>query len=138
MKIKFFLILIFFVGISISLYNTSKFIKAQNIESENPPIQNYSINSIDCSSYIRQSSFISIVYNNSEYTVAVSKGVCSDILNNKVVPKFYYIKEENKIFYSGQYLPFPYVYLSYIFSIILPLLGFIVYRNELNNDYRTM
>lgn len=138
MKIKFFLILIFFVGMLVSLYNTFRFIKGQNIEFENPPIQNYSIKSVDCSSYIRESSFINIFYNNSDYKVTVSKGVCSDILNNKVVPKFYYIKEEDKIFYKGQYLPFAYVYLSYAFSVILPLLGFVFYRKELNNKISTM
>jgi hypothetical protein len=44
----------------------------------------------------------------------------------------------NKVFLENRYVPFPIVYLTYIASAILPLFGFIVYRKELNNNYKTM
>ena len=48
------------------------------------------------------------------------------------------MKDEDKVFLKNQYVPFGIVNVTYIASIILPLFGFIVYRKELSNNYKTM
>ena len=48
------------------------------------------------------------------------------------------VKDKDKVFFENQFVPFPFVYLTYIAAFILPIIGFIVYRKELNNKYSTM
>lgn len=138
MTIRKFLILIFCVSISLAIYVNYKYLSALEIQKNNKPIENYNIIEINCSSSFRMSSNIKISYIGEIYIVTVSNGICSKIAEKKINPKFYYMKEKNLVFLENQYLPFTYVYLTYFASLFLPLIGFIVYRKELNNNYKTM
>jgi hypothetical protein len=88
------------------------------------PINNYKICAIRCSYSYKISSHIDIFFNDKIYNVEVSKGICLNIEKGNIKPKFYYMKEKDLIFYENQYIPFPYIYLTYILSIFFTFIRF--------------
>ena len=138
MTIRNLFILVFFILISFAFYVNYKYLSAIEIQKNNKPLENYYIIEINCSSSFRISSNIKISYNGEKYIVSVPNGICSKIKEKKTTPKFYYMEEKKIVFIENQYLPFPYVYLTYFASLLIPLIGFVVYRKELNNNYKTM
>ena len=140
MTIKQFLIIVFCVLLTLAIYLNYRYLNGINFQKNNQPIENYSIVKLRHSYSYKQGSHIDINYNGKIYNVEVerSKEVYAEIAKGKVKPKFYYMKDKDMVFFENQYVPFPIVYLTYIASIILPLIGFIVYRKELNNNYKTM
>lgn len=138
MTIKKFLILFFIIGMTFCSYFSFKYIKGKKIEFSSEPLTGFYISNINCSSYIRESSYLEVYYNNTKYNVNISKDKCSDLKKGIINAKLYYDKENDKIFLEGQYFPLPYVLLCNGIVIFLTLLGFIVYRKELGNHYSSM
>jgi hypothetical protein len=138
MNIKQFLFIVFFVLLSLAIYLNIKYLRGVEFQKNNQPIEYYSIIETNCHRSSRISSSVTISFNREKYFVGVPSGICSEIADGKIKPKFYYMKDKDKVFLENRYVPFPIVYLTYIASVILPLLGFIVYRKELNNNYKTM
>lgn len=138
MSIRSFLLAVFIVLISLAVYLNVRYLEGLELESNALILDDYRITNIRCSYSYKMSSHIDLNYMGKEYNVEVSKGVCSDIEKGLINPKFYYMKNKDLIFYKGQYMPFPYVYLAYIVAFLLPFFGFVVYRKELNNHYSTM
>lgn len=138
MTIKRFLMLVFFVLLSLGIFLNIRYLKGINFQKNNTPIENYDIQEIWCHNSSKMSNTMTIKYKGVEYFVALSSGVCTDIEKGLIHPKLYYMKDKDVVFYEGLYVPFPYVYLTYIASILLPLFGFIVYRKKLNSNFKTM
>ena len=138
MTIKFFLKIIFFVLLLVSIVFNIMYIRGLAFQKMHKPIELYSIISIHKSYSIKSSSRIEIKFKGKYYSVEVSKGVCTDIENKIIKPKFYYVSEKDYIFYEGWFFPISIVYLTYLFTICIPTIGFIVYKNELNDHYSTM
>lgn len=140
MTIKQFLIIVFLFFLSLGIYLNFRYSKGIDFQKYNLPIEHYSIVKLRHSSYLGESSKIDINYNGKIYNVEVNRSeeVYTDIAKGKVKPKFYYMKDKDVVFYENQYVPFPIVYLTYLVAILLPLIGLIVYRKELNNNYKTM
>lgn len=137
MSIKRFLFVVFIVLISLALFLNVKYLNGLG-EEKNQPIEDYNIIEIWCHNSSKMSSSMAIGFRGKKYFVSLSSKVCLDIEKGTIKPKLYYKNDEDVVFYEGQYLSFPYVYLTYIAAFILPLLGFIVYRKELDNHYSTM
>ncbi|MES2545431.1 MAG: hypothetical protein V4548_11130 [Bacteroidota bacterium] len=114
--------------------------KGIDFQKKNIPIEYYNIVKLRHSSYLGQSSLIDINFKGKIYTVEVERSdeVYEDIRKGRIIPKLYYMKDKDLVFYENNYVPFPVVYLTYFISILLPLIGFVVYRKELNNNYKTM
>ena len=139
MTIKQFLIIFFCVFFSLAIYLNFRYLKGVEFQKNNQPIEYYNIIETNCHEASRMGSNMTISFNRKEYSVGITGGiVCSDIANGKIKPKLYYMKDKDAVFLKNQYVPFPIVYLTYIASVILPLFGFIVYRKELSNNYKTM
>lgn len=137
--IKQFLIIVFCVLFSLAIYLNIRYLRGVEFQKNNQPIEYYNIIETYCHDGGRMSSSMTISLNRKKYYVGITGLViCSDIAAGKIKPKLYYMKDKDKVFLENQYVPFPIVYLTYIASVILPLLGFIVYRKELNNNYKTM
>lgn len=83
-------------------------------------------------------STILVVFNYKEYNVEVPTNKCKDLNTGKIKAKLYYDKKKDKIFYEDYYFPIGYVKIAFITTFIIPLLGFLIYRKELNNNYKTM
>ena len=79
-----------------------------------------------------------VLFQGKEYIVDLPKDLCKDIENGLVKPELYYSSMDDSLFIKGYNFQLVSVLISFIFSIILPLIGFIVYRNELDNNYNTM
>jgi hypothetical protein len=137
MSIKRFLFVVFIILISLAIFLNVKYLNGLR-EEKNQLIEDYNIIEIWCNNSSKMSSSMTIGFRGKKYSVSLSSKTCLNIENGTIKPKLYYYKDEDVVFYEGQYLPFPYVYLTYIAAFILPLLGFIVYRKELNNHYSTM
>jgi hypothetical protein len=141
MTIKQFLIIVFCVLFSFSIYINIRYLIGVEFQKNNQPIEyeNYSIIETNCHDGGKMGSSITISFNRKKYFVDIpSGGICYDIADGKIKPKLYYLKVEDKVFLENRYVPFPFVYLTCIASVILPLFGFIFYRKELNNSYKTM
>ena len=134
---KFFWI-VFFSLLALAVYLHRQYSIAEYVELTTNPITSYYISEIRCASRVKRSNHLVILYAGKKYNVDISDGVCADIESGNLPPKFYYLKATDEVFYENQYIPFPYVYLTYIASVLIPLLGFIVYKKELNNHYSTM
>lgn len=137
MSIKRFLFVVFIILISLAIFLNVKYFNGLG-EEKNQPIEDYNVIEIWCHNSSKMSSSMTIGFRGKKYFVPLSSKNCLNIENGTIKPKLYYYKDEDLVFYEGQYLPFPYVYLTYIAAFILPLLGFIVYRKELDNHYSTM
>jgi hypothetical protein len=109
-----------------------------NEKQSNNNLAKVEIIEISCSNSFRMSSNIKVKYKSETYNVSVSSEICSKIEKGEINPRFYYFQDTNSIFYENQYIPLPYVYLSYFCSFLVPLLIFIFYRKELENDISTM
>ncbi|WP_162127686.1 hypothetical protein [Flavobacterium phycosphaerae] len=140
MSIKQFLILGFSLLLSLAIFLNIQYSKSTEFQKNNKPIENYSIVNLRHSYSSKMSSHIDINYNGKVYNVEVnkSKEFYADVEKGIIKPKFYYVKDKDKVFFENQFVPFPFVYLTYIAAFILPIIGFIVYRKELNNKYSTM
>ena len=138
MNIKQFLFTVFLVIISLAIYLNFKYLAGVKVEENSVPIKDFTILEIWCHDSPKMSNTITIKYKGEKYYVSLTSGVCSEIESGKIQPKLFYIEDKNTIFYSGQYLPLTYVYLTYIAAFLLPLFGFIVYRKELNKHFTTI
>ena len=136
--IKKFFLIVFFSLFALAVYLHWQYSIAEDVELTTKPITSYSISEIRCASRPKRSNHLVILFAGKKYNVDISDGVCSDIESGKLLPKFYYIKATDELFYQNQYIPFPYVYFTYIASVLIPILGFIIYRKELDNHYSTM
>lgn len=123
---------------SVAIYLNFRYLNGITIESNTKPIDNYIITEIWCHNSSKMSNTMTIQYRGEKYFVSLSSGVCSDIDKGIIKPELYYVKANDTVFYKGQYLPFTYVYLTYIAAFLLLLLGLLFYRKELNNNYSTM
>ena len=138
MSIKRFLLVVFIVLISLAIFLNVKYLNGLEVERKNQPIEDYNITEIWCHNSSKMSSNMTICFRGKKYAVSLPSKICLDIEKGTIKPKLYYNKNEDVVFYEGQYLPFPYVYLTYIAAFILPLIGFIVYRKELDKHYSKM
>jgi hypothetical protein len=138
MSIKQFFLLVFIVLISLGVYLNISYLKGLEVEKNNKPIEDYEIVEIWCHNSSKMSSSITIYFNGKKYYVSISSKLCLAIENKTNLPLLYYYKDKDVVFYKGQYMPFPYVYLTYIAAFIFPFFGFIVYRKELNNNISKM
>lgn len=138
MKIKSLLILVLVVGLILSFYLTLRHLEGIKIEKNSIPIEKYQIIDIWCSYSYKMSSNITVEYEGDRYIVSVPRRTCEDIENGLMRPELYYNKNRDMVFIKGYYMPIVYVLMSFVFSITLPLIGFFVYKNELNNPYTTM
>lgn len=138
MSIKYFLITVFFSLFSLGVYINIQYINGFQVEKTTIAIKGYEIIEIWCHNSSKMSSSVTFKYKGNKYYVGLSSGICSKIEKGLIKPEFYYFKEKDVIFYKGQYLPLPYVYLTYIAAFFLPVFGFWVYRKELNNHYSKM
>ena len=135
-----FLIIVFFVLLSLGIYLNIRYSKGIEFQKNNKPIEYYDLVKVRRGSYIGESTKIDINYKHNLYSVSIGKPpkFFDDVEKGIIKPRLYYIKENNTVFFEDQYVPYPIVYITYIASVILPLIGFIVYRKELNNNYKTM
>lgn len=138
MSIKHFLIVVFIVLMTIGIYLNFRYLKGVEVEENTELISNYEVIEVWCHNSSKMTDNMTVKFNGKNYNVPLYGGECYDIEKGLIRPKLYYIKEKDVLFYKGQYMPFPYVYLTYIAAFILPLFGFIVYRKELDNHYSTM
>lgn len=138
MKIRNFLTLCLVLGFTLTSYLLYKYIVRTNIVKENNLIENYLIRDVSCSSSFKMGSGMTVFYKGKEYIVDLPKDMCKEVDDGLVKPELYYSKMDDSIFLKGYNLILVSVLLSFIFSIMLPLIGFIVYKNELDNDYNTM
>lgn len=133
----------FLISISVGLfliggYFHIDYIKELNFQKENHPVYDYFIIDKYCSSSYRSGSSVKISFNGNKYYIPVSRDDCPTITDEYFKSKLYYMKGIDKLFYKdysenrGSFL------LCYIFALLIPLVGFIVYRKELNNHYSTM
>lgn len=134
MSIKSFLQLVFFLGVSLSVYLTYKFLNQKS----GINITNFKIIEYRCSSAIRNSSKVDVFYNGKKYSSLVSDKLCFDLKDFIVEPDLNYIENEDKIVFNNQNYLKVYMILAYVFTFILPTIGFYIYRHELNNSYKTM
>ena len=138
MKIKYFLLLVFSIGIALTVYTGTRYIKGVEIESTTAPITNYQQLDIHCAAHIRDTSSMQIFFDGQSYTVTLSDGLCEEIRENTVTPTLFYYQEKDVVFQEGLLMPKVYISLSFFSAILLPLIGFIVYRKELNNSVSSM
>ena len=139
MKIKSFLISVFIILFSIGVYLNFRYLEGVKIQENSKPLSdNFYTIRVHCSKFIRDSSYIILNYNSKEYQVEMTRGNCEKIENKEIKPTYYYNEKKDIVFFKDYYVPIVYVYLTYISAFILPLIGFIVYRKELNNNYKTM
>lgn len=137
MNIKTFLISVFIILLSFGVYLNFRYLEGLEIQENTKPLHdNFYTVKIHCSQFIRDNSYVVLNYNSKEYSVSIS--TCEQIKNSEIKPTYYYDEKKDKIFLKNNYVPFPFVYLTYIFAILIPFIGFIVYRKELNNNYGTM
>ncbi|OJH09460.1 hypothetical protein FPG87_13315 [Flavobacterium psychrophilum] len=123
---------------TLGLYLNFRYLKGIEVEKNTEMILNYQVLEFWCHNSSKMTDKMTVKFNGKSYNVALYGGECSDIEKGIIRPKLYYMKEKDVVFYKGQYLPFPYVYLTYIAAFLLPFFGFIVYRKELDNHYSTM
>ena len=142
MNIKQFLLVFFLIFFCLAIFINILFFKGIEVETNTNPIQNYVITKIHCYTYSpasRLRSSIDIFYNKKDYNIAVNDSICASLkTGNTLNKKLYYSKQRDVVFCEGNYNHYKFIYAAYIFSITLPLFGFIVYRKELNNHYKTM
>ena len=132
---------IFICLVLLGFFLNYRYLDGMRVQNSTKPINedDYWIKKIICMSAVeRSSSVLEINYKGNSYDVGISGGFCKKIKNGEMKPKFYYYKEKDMIFYENQYMPFTYVYLTYIAAFLIPLFGFIVWRKELDNHYSTM
>ena len=131
--------LIFFCLILLGFYLNFRYIEGKRIQDSNSPIKekDYWIEKIKCTSAQRSSNTLWIRYKGERYYVEIHKN-CEEVEAGRIKPKLYYYKEKDMIFHENEYMPFPFVYLTYIAAFLIPLFGFIFWRKELDNHYSTM
>lgn len=138
MTIKWFLISISTGLFLIGGYFNIKYIKEISIEEQNPPIENYFIIDKYCSSSYKGSSFVKIHFNGQKYDVDVPVSDCPNITDEYFQSKLYYINDSNKLIYKDYSVSRGILCLRYTFALLIPLVGFRIYRKELDNHYSTM
>lgn len=138
MKIIHLLLLVFIIGVALTVYTGRRYMKGLKIESTTAPIMNYQQLDIHCATHIRDASSMQIFFDGQSYTVMLSDGLCEEIRENTVAPKLFYDQEKDVLFHEGHLMPKVYIFLSLFPAILLPLLGFIVYRKELNKSVSSM
>lgn len=138
MSIKQFLIAVFVTLMTLGGYLNFRYLKGIEVEQNTKKILDYDILEIWCHDSPKMTDNMTIKYNQKSYNVSLYGGECHDIEKGTIRPELYYMREKDLVFYKGQYLPFPYVYIAYIAAFLLPFFGFLVYRKELDNHYLTM
>ena len=138
MTIKKFLLTVSGVLLAIGGCFHLKYLKGIEFQKSHSPIEEFYIVDKNCSYSHRTSSLVKIRYNGEEYSISVSRRQCPDITNQYFKSKLYYMEDEDELFYEDAYFPFGVVLLAYIFALVIPLIGFVVYRKELGNHYSTM
>lgn len=138
MKIRNFLVLCLAIGFTLTSFLLYRYIVRSKIEKNNVLIQNYLIQDVSCSSSYKMGSGMVVLYLGKEYIVDLPKDMCREIEDGLIKPELYYSEFDDSIFLKEYKLALVSVFLSFIFSIILPLIGFFVYKNELDKDFNTM
>jgi hypothetical protein len=138
MKIRNFLILCLVIGFILTSFLLYRYIVETKISKVSDPIENYLIRDVSCSFSYKMGSGMVVLFQGKEYIVDLPRDLCKDIEDGFVKPELYYSSMNDSLFIKGYNFQLVSVLISFIFSIILPLIGFIVYRNELDNNYNTM
>ena len=86
---------------------------------------------------IRVQHTILITYKSKQYRLHTGDRILNKIKSGDF-PKLYYSSKTDYLFFEGDYLPVGYAQATLLFSIILPTIGTLIWRKELDNDIRTM
>ena len=138
MTIRNFLLYIAIVLIGIGVYFHIQYLQNISFQEKNDPIEDYYIIDKYCVKNTRGGSSVKIGYKGGVYSVSVSRFDCPNITNEYFKGQLYYLENEDDLFYEYDRLPFGVSLLLYIAGIVIPAFAFIVYRKELNNNYKTM
>lgn len=139
MKIKQFLVLVCFFGILGCSFLSFKSMEYERDSKNNKLIKNINIIDYRCRRTTdKSSSVVDIFYNGKIYSLGITSGLCNDLKEYRKEPQCYYDKDKDDIIFLNQNYYRAYAILVFIFLLILPVLGFYIYRNELNNSYKTM
>lgn len=122
----------------VGVYFNIKYLQNVSFQKKNAPIEDYYIIDKYCVKNTRGGSSVKIGYKGGVYSISVSRFDCPNITNEYFKGELYYIKNKDMLFYEYDSLPFGVPLLLYIAGIVIPAFGFIVYRKELNNNYKTM
>lgn len=136
MTIKYLLILVFVCGLIISTFLFNKHLRGKEIVEKSLPITSYQIVDVRCSFSYKMSSNIDVLVDGEKYNVEVPSNICKKIENNNQSIRLF--RDGDEIFLEGYYMSLTYVFLAFVISSLVTLLGFIVYRKELNNHYKTI
>lgn len=122
MTIRRFLITVFGILLLLGVYLNIQYLRGKSCQENSSPIENYHFVGKTCSFSYRMGSTVDILYKGKKYYVPVATDICKTA-RQSIIGKLYYMPSEDEIFYEDYYMPFPYVYLTYIASVLLPLLG---------------
>lgn len=137
MNIRFFLFLCIFILLFIGSFFAYKHINYKKYIIKSNPIQDYIITETNCNPSIGRSSSINVIYKNKMYRVLSTNDFCKKIQKNLKKPTLYYIANNDSIFMGGIRIFYALMVITFFF-LIFPIFGFYVYRNELDNSYKTM
>lgn len=137
MKIRTLFKTIFFAGLVLSFALYFLFLYGKHIERTHEPITNYQYNGFEDKINYKRSNTILVTYNSKQYRLHTGDRILDKIKSGNF-PKLYYASETDYLFFEGDYLPVGYAVAALLFSIIIPLVGSLIWRKELDNDIRTM
>ena len=107
------------------------------IEKTQEPITDYIYNGFEEKSNYKSSNTILITYKSKQYRLHTGDRILNKIKSGDF-PKLYYSSKTDYLFFEGDYLPAGYAQATLLFTIILPTIGTLIWRKELDNDIRTM
>lgn len=137
MKIKTLFKTIFCAGLALALVLYLCHLYGNYIERTQEPITDYIYNGFEEKSNYKSSNTILITYKSKQYRLHTGDRILNKIKSGDF-PKLYYSSKTDYLFFEGDYLPVGYAQATLLFSIILPTIGTLIWRKELDNDIRTM
>ena len=137
LSIKNFLIISIVIGLFISVFLSYKYIIGLDVEKNTKPLTNINIISFYCSGTAEIGSSIEVKYFNRYYRVGVTSNQCEEIKRGKL-PILYYNEKEDIVFISNGYFNYSYSIVAFLLLVVIPLFGFYIYKDELNNSYKMM
>lgn len=137
MKIKTLFKAIFCVGLALTFALYLLHLYGNHLEKTQAPITGYTYNGYKEKSNYKSSNIILITYKSKEYTLHTGDRIL-DRIKSGDFPKLYYSSKTDYLFFEGDYLPVGYAKAALLFTIIIPVIGILIWRKELDNDIRTM
>lgn len=137
MKIKTLFKTIFCAGLILAFVLYLCHLYGNYIEKTQKPITDYIYNGFEEKSNYKSSNTILITYKSKQYRLQTGDRILNKIKSGDF-PKLYYSSKTDYLFFEGDYLPVGYAQATLLFSIILPTIGTLIWRKELDNDIRTM